>query len=163
MTALHLLTVTLLGIVLLLLLVTKFRLNAFVALIISGMFIGIGAGMPVDQVLESVQQGMGGTLGFVATVVGLGAIFGQLLEHSGGASSLARYFIDKFGDKNASWAMMLTGFFVAIPVFFDVGFIILVPLVYALANRTGKSLLYYAIPAARAFGRSIISCQVFYR
>jgi len=146
MTALHLLTVTLLGIVLLLLLVTKFRLNAFVALIISGMFIGIGAGMPVDQVLESVQQGMGGTLGFVATVVGLGAIFGQLLEHSGGASSLARYFIDKFGDKNASWAMMLTGFFVAIPVFFDVGFIILVPLVYALANRTGKSLLYYAIP-----------------
>mgnify|MGYP005845275585 CR=1 FL=1 len=146
MTALHLLLVTLLGIVLLLLLVTKFKLNAFVALLISGMFIGLGAGMPVDQVLDSIQQGMGGTLGFVATVVGLGAIFGQLLEHSGGASSLARYFIKKFGDKNASWAMMFTGFFVAIPVFFDVGFIILVPLVYALANRTGKSLLYYGIP-----------------
>lgn len=146
MGALQLLIVTFFGVVLLLLLVTRLKLNAFIALLITSMFIGIGAGMPVDVILESMQEGMGGTLGFVATVVGLGAIFGQILEHSGGASALAKYLLNKFGDENASWAMMITGFLVAIPVFFDVGFIILVPLVYALARKTGKSLLYYGIP-----------------
>jgi len=146
MGAIQLLIVTFFGVVLLLLLVTRFKLNAFIALLITSMFIGIGAGMPVDVILESMQEGMGGTLGFVATVVGLGAIFGQILEHSGGASALAKYLLNKFGDENASWAMMITGFLVAIPVFFDVGFIILVPLVYALAKKTGKSLLYYGIP-----------------
>src|SRR6056297_2200868 len=146
MGAIQLLIVTFFGVVLLLLLVTRFKLNAFIALLITSMFIGIGAGMPVDVILESMQEGMGGTLGFVATVVGLGAIFGQILEHSGGASSLAKYLLNKFGDENASWAMIITGFLVAIPVFFDVGFIILVPLVYALAKKTGKSLLYYGIP-----------------
>jgi Gnt-I system low-affinity gluconate transporter len=89
---------------------------------------------------------MAGTLGFVATVVGLGAIFGQILESSGGAESLAHYLIKKFGKDRAPWALTLTGFIVAIPVFFDVGFIILVPIVYSLSRDTGKSLLYYAIP-----------------
>ena len=89
---------------------------------------------------------MGGTLGFVATVVGLGALFGAILEHSGGAQSLAAYMLKKTGDKKSPWAMMLTGFVVAIPVFFDVAFIILVPVTYALSRRTGKSLLLYALP-----------------
>jgi len=79
-------------------------------------------------------------------VVGLGAIFGQILEHSGGAEALAKQLLQQFGTENASWAMVITGFVVAIPVFFDVGFIILVPLVYTLAQRTGKSLLFYGIP-----------------
>jgi len=146
MEALHLLLATLFGIALLLLLVIRLKLNAFIALLISAMTIGLTAGMPVEAVLESIQKGMGSTLGFVATVVGLGAIFGQLLEHSGGASALAKYLLNVFGDERASWAMVVTGFLVAIPVFFDVGFIILVPLVYALAEKTGKSLLAYAIP-----------------
>lgn len=137
---------TIAGIGLLLLLVTRFKINAFIALLISSIFVGLFAGMPPSAVLESMQQGMGGTLGFVATVVGLGAIFGQILEHSGGAEALARTMLKKFGNKRASWAMVLTGFFVAIPVFFDVAFIILVPLVYALGRDTGKSLLYYGIP-----------------
>lgn len=89
---------------------------------------------------------MGSTLGFVATVVGLGAIFGQMLESSGGAESMAHYLINKFGKDRAPWAMVITGFLVGIPVFFDVGFIIIVPIVYALARDTKKSLLYYAIP-----------------
>jgi len=142
----RLLAVTVSGIVLLLFLVTRLKLNAFIALLITGMFIGLGAGMPVETVLESVQEGMGGTLGFVATVVGLGAIFGQILEHSGGASALAASLLRVFGQERANWALMATGFLVAIPVFFDVGFIILVPLVYALTRETGKSILYYAIP-----------------
>lgn len=142
----QLLLATLGGIALLLFLVTRLKINAFISLLISSIFVGLAAGMPASTIIESIQNGMGGTLGFVATVVGLGAIFGQILEHSGGAEALAQTLLKKFGHENASWALMVTGFFVAIPVFFDVGFIILVPLVYALARDTGKSLLYYGIP-----------------
>ena len=134
------------GIALLLVMVIRFKVNAFISLLIASIVVGIGAGMPAATVLESMQQGMGGTLGFVATVVGLGAIFGQILEHSGGATAVAKTMLHRFGKENASWAMMFTGFFVAIPVFFDVAFIILVPLVYALGRDTGKSILYYGIP-----------------
>ena len=134
------------GIALLLVLVIRYKVNAFISLLIASIVVGIGAGMPASTVLESMQQGMGGTLGFVATVVGLGAIFGQILEHSGGATAVAKTMLHRFGKENASWAMMFTGFFVAIPVFFDVAFIILVPLVYALGRDTGKSILYYGIP-----------------
>lgn len=142
----QLLAATILGIALLLLLVTRFKINAFISLLIASIFVGLGAGMPATDVLNSMQEGMGGTLGFVATVVGLGAIFGQILEHSGGAESVARTLIRKFGQDKASWSMVITGFVVAIPVFLDVGFIILVPLIYALGRDTGKSLLYYGIP-----------------
>ncbi|MBF6627563.1 MAG: gluconate transporter [Proteiniphilum sp.] len=134
------------AVALLLFMVLKLKISAFIALLITAIFVGITAGMPLEGVLKSVQDGMAGTLGFVATVVGLGAIFGQMLESSGGAESLARHLIKKFGVKRAPWAMTLTGFLVAIPIFFDVGFIILVPIVYALSRDTKRSLLYYAIP-----------------
>lgn len=143
---LQLLAATIIGIVLLLLLVTRFKINAFISLLIASIVVGLGAGMPATDVLNSMQEGMAGTLGFVATVVGLGAIFGQILEHSGGAESVARTLIRKFGRDKAPWSMVITGFVVAIPVFLDVGFIILVPLIYALSRDTGKSLLYYGIP-----------------
>jgi len=134
------------AVVLLLFLVTRVKMNAFIALLISSMVVGLGTGMPVEEILNSMEEGMGGTLGFVATVVGLGAIFGQILEHSGGAEALARDLLKRFGTEKADWGLMITGFIVAIPVFFEVGFIILVPLVYALGKKTGKSLLYYGIP-----------------
>ena len=143
---LQLLLATLGGIALLLILVTRYKINAFISLLIASIFVGIAAGMPPSSVIDSIQNGMGGTLGFVATVVGLGAIFGQILQHSGGAEAVAKSMLKKFGKENASWAMVITGFFVAIPVFFDVAFIILVPLVYALSRDTKKSLLYYGIP-----------------
>lgn len=142
----QLLAATILGIALLLLLVIRFKINAFISLLIASIVVGLGAGMPANDVLNSMQEGMAGTLGFVATVVGLGAIFGQILEHSGGAESVARTLIRKFGRDKASWSMVITGFVVAIPVFLDVAFIILVPLIYALSRDTGKSLLYYGIP-----------------
>lgn len=146
MSELMLLIVVCAGIAILLLLVLKFKLNAFIALLIVSMFVGIAAGMAPKDVLQSIQNGMGSTLGFVATVVGLGAIFGALLEHSGGAESLAHYMIAKFGKGKASWAMVITGFIISIPVFLDVGFIILVPIVYALSRDTNKPILYYGIP-----------------
>lgn len=130
----------------LLLMVLKFKLSAFISLLITSILVGILAGMPLSQITTSIQQGMGGTLGFVATVVGLGAIFGQMLESSGGAKSLAHYLLKKFGKSKASWALTLTGFIVGIPIFLDVGLIILIPIVYALTRDTKHSILYYAIP-----------------
>lgn len=134
------------AVALLLFMVLKLKISAFVSLLITAIYTGIVAGMPLQGIVKAIQDGMAGTLGFVATVVGLGAIFGQMLESSGGAESLAHYLVKKFGKDNASWAMVITGFIVAIPVFLDVGFIILVPIIYALARDTKRSLLYYAIP-----------------
>lgn len=134
------------GITILISLVLVGKIQAFIAMLISSIIVGILAGMPPLEIVTTIQEGMGSTLGFVAVVVGLGAIFGAILEHSGGAQSLAQFLIKKFGEKRATWALMLAGFLVAIPVFFDVGFIILVPIIYALQRKTGKSLLLYAIP-----------------
>jgi gluconate transporter len=134
------------GIALLLFLILRLKLQAFIALLISSITVALLAGVPPDETLDLVKKGMGDTLGFVAVVIGLGAMFGAILEHSGGAESLARYLLKLFGEKRANWAMVITGFLVSIPVFFDVAFILLVPLVYALQRRTGFSLLYYGIP-----------------
>ena len=135
-----------LGVALLLFLILRVKIQAFLALLISSMAVGLIAGMPPTEIVESMKNGMGGTLGFVATVVGLGAIFGAILEHSGGTKAIAIYMLKKFGEEKAPWAMTITGFIVAIPVFFDVAFIILVPIIYSLQKRTGKSLLLFAIP-----------------
>ncbi|MBN1107533.1 MAG: gluconate transporter [Bacteroidales bacterium] len=134
------------GVSLLLLMVLKFRLNAFIALLVTSILVGILAGMPAEKILSSIEEGMGGTLGFIAVVVGLGAIFGQMLESSGGARAFAHSLLRKFGKGKASWALMLSGFVIGIPVFLDVGFIILIPIVYALARDAKRSVLFYAIP-----------------
>ncbi len=134
------------GIVVLLFLIIRLKIQAFTALLISSIVVGLVAGMQPSDILETIKKGMGGTLGFVAVVVGLGAIFGAILEHSGGASALATFLMAKFGEKRASWALMIAGFLIAIPVFFDVAFIILIPIIYSIQRNTKKSLLYYAIP-----------------
>ncbi len=134
------------GIIALLFLILKLRMQAFIALLIVCILVGVLAGLSPDLILDSIKNGVGGTLGFVATVVGLGALFGGLLENSGGALALANYILKIAGEKNASWAMVLTGFIIAIPVFFDVAFIILIPVLYAITKKTKKSILLYAIP-----------------
>ncbi len=134
------------GIVSLLFMILKLRIQAFIALLIVCILVGIIAGLAPEIIMNSIKNGMGGTLGFVATIVGLGALFGAFLENSGGAQGLANYILRLTGEKNASWALMVTGFIIAIPVFFDVAFIILVPIIYAIARKTKKSLLLYAIP-----------------
>lgn len=146
MSAPYILIIIVSAVTLLLLMVLKLKISAFISLLITSMFVGVMSGMPLQGILDSIQEGMGGTLGFVAIVVGLGAIFGQILENSGGAESLAHYLVKKFGKEKASWAMVITGFLVAIPVFLDVGLIILIPIIYALSRDTKRSLLYYGIP-----------------
>jgi Gnt-I system low-affinity gluconate transporter len=141
-----LIAAVLIGIGTLLFLILKLRMQAFIALLIASILVGVIAGMEPSAIIKTMQEGMGNTLGFVAMVVGLGAMFGAILEHTGGAEALAKFLLNTFGEKRASWALMLTGFFVAIPVFFDVAFIILVPLIYSLQRKTKKSLLMYGIP-----------------
>ena len=142
----HLLLSVLIGVSILIILILKFKIQPFLGLLISSIIVGVLAGVAPLEIMNTVKEGMGSTLGFVAVVVGLGAMFGAILEHSGGAEALAQYLLKAFGEKNASWALMITGFFIAIPVFFDVAFIILIPLVYSLQRKTKKSLLLYAIP-----------------
>lgn len=142
----YIIFIVVIAVAVLLLMVLKFRLSAFIALLLTSMLVGILAGMPLTEINSSIEKGMGGTLGFIAVVVGLGAIFGQLLESSGGARSFAHNLLMKFGKGKASWALMLSGFVIGIPVFLDVGFIILIPIVYALARDAKKSVLFYAIP-----------------
>jgi Gnt-I system low-affinity gluconate transporter len=153
-----LILIAMLGIALLLLLVIKFRLQAFLALLIASLFVAIAGGIPLNEVAQTIQDGMGSTLGFIAIVVGIGTMLGEMLRISGGAEQLAQTLVGRFGDKRAPWALGLTGFIVSIPVFFDVGLIILIPLVYSLTQRTKRSLLYYALPLAAglAVGHSFI-------
>lgn len=144
--SIYLLLITLCSIVLLLVMVTRLKIHAFVSLLLTSAFVGLGAGMGFDEVLTSIEEGMGGILGFIAIIVGLGSILGKLLEISGGAETLARTIVKTFGSERTTWGLTLTGFIIAIPVFLDVGFIILVPIVYALSRKTKKSTLFYAIP-----------------
>jgi len=148
MSPLALTGLVLLAIAVLLFLVLLVRLHAFVALLLISLLVALLGGIPPERVADVLREGMGGTLGYIAVVIGLGAMIGQLLEHSGGTACIARALLARFGEKRAPWALALTGFLVAIPVFFDVALILLLPLVYSLAHRTGRSLLYYALPLA---------------
>ena len=131
---------------LLLFMILKLKIQAFLALLVTSIFLGLVTGMPMDSIIKSILDGMGSTLGFVAAVVGIGAIFGQMLDSSGGAESLAHFLINRFGKEKANYALVITGFAVGIPIFLDVGFIILVPIIYALSKSSKKSLLFFAIP-----------------
>lgn len=134
------------GISILLFFILVLRVNAFTSLLLGSIAVGLFAGMPLQTIIDNVLKGMGNTLGFVATIVGLGAIFGAILEHSGATEKLSQFMLNTFGIKNAPAALSVSGFLIAIPVFFDVAFIILVPMIYALQKQTGKSLLYFALP-----------------
>lgn len=144
--SIYLLLITAISIVLLLALVMRFKVHAFISLLLVSSFVGLAAGMPFQEVISSIEEGIGGILGFIAIIVGLGSIMGKLLEVSGGAEALARSIVNIFGTNRTPWGLTITGFIISIPVFLDVGFIILVPIIYALASKSKKSTLFYAIP-----------------
>ena len=146
------------GLAVLLALIIRFKVPAMIAILVGAVLIGLGAGMPLDQIVKAVDDGVGNTLKGIALLVGLGSMFGGILEVSGGAQALAVTLVDKFGERKAAWALAITGLVIAIPVFFDAGLIILIPLAFSLARRTGRSTLYYAIPllAGLAVGHAFI-------
>ncbi|MGN1142563.1 MAG: GntP family permease [Oliverpabstia sp.] len=146
------------GLVLLLVLIIKFKIQAMVSILIGALTIGLLAGMPFEDIISAVNDGMGNTLKGIALLVGLGSMFGAILEVSGGAQTLAVTMVKWFGDKKAAWALGITGLVIAMPVFFDAGLIILIPLAFSLAKRTNRSSLFYAIPllAGLAVGHAFI-------
>lgn len=147
-----------LGIAVLLVLIIKFKLQAIIAILISTVFIGVVAGMPFTMIVNTVNKGMGETLKGIALLVGIGSMFGAILEISGGAQRIANTLVNKFGESKAAWALGVTGMVIATPVFFDAGLIILIPLAFSIAKKTGKSTMYYVIPllAGLAVGHSFI-------
>ena len=141
------------GIAFLLLLILRFKLQAFLALLVVSVVVSIGAtfinpdqAAGLTEIGQTIVESMQTALGFIATIIGIGAIFGAMLEHSGGTQSLANTLVQKFGQKKAPWAMLLTGFIISIPVFLDVALVILAPLLYALARDTKKSILVFGLP-----------------
>lgn len=148
----------LIGLVILLVLIIKFNVQAMVAILIGAIAIGLMAGMPFENIVTAVNDGIGNTLKGIALLVGLGSMFGAILEVSGGAQSIAVTMVKKFGDQKAAWALGITGLVIAMPVFFDAGLIILIPLAFSLAKKTKRSSLFYVIPllAGLAVGHAFI-------
>ncbi|MDY7560959.1 GntP family permease [Pseudomonas sp. 10B1] len=135
--------VTIIGLVLL---ITRFKVHPFIALTLASGFLGLTSGMPVDKVMKSFQDGFGGVLGFVGILLALGTMLGKLMADSGGADQIAQTLVRVFGKKHVHWAMMFAAFLVGIPLFFEIGFVLLIPLVFIVARRTGLSIVKIGIP-----------------
>jgi GntP family gluconate:H+ symporter len=130
----------------LILLITRYKVYPFLVLIIVSLLLGLVAGMPMGTIVKSFETGNGNTLGHIAIVVGLGTMLGKMMAESGGAERIATTLIDKFGEKHIHWAMMVVAIIVGLPVFFEVGFVLLIPIAFNVAKRTGKSLLLIGLP-----------------
>jgi len=142
----RLLLFALLAVIALVVLIARYKLHPFIALISVSLAMGIAAGMEPAAAVKAFQDGVGGALGFIAIVVGLGTMLGKMMAESGAASRIATTLIDLFGVRRVHWAIMVVAFIVGIPVFFQVGFVLLIPLVFTIARRTGMSLVKIGIP-----------------
>jgi gluconate:H+ symporter, GntP family len=134
------------AVVALILLIAHFKVHPFIALVTVSIAMGVAAGMPPGASVKAFQDGVGNALGFIAVVVGLGTMLGKMMVESGAATRIATTLINRFGEARVHWAIMLVAFIIGIPVFFQVGFVLLVPLVFTVARRTGMSLIKIGIP-----------------
>ncbi|MER8026801.1 GntP family permease [Glutamicibacter protophormiae] len=135
----------------LLVLIIRFRVHAFLALVITSLLTAIAAGIPAGSIISTMTGGFGSTLASVALLVGLGAMLGRMLETSGGADVMTNWLIGKFGEKRAPLALSVASLLFGFPIFFDAGLVVMLPIIFTVARRLGGSLLFYAIPAATAF------------
>ncbi|MEL6255361.1 MAG: gluconate:H+ symporter [Bacteroidota bacterium] len=135
-----------LGILFLFILIARFKLNAFITFTLVCIFVGVCMGMELPAIVESIQKGMGNTLGFLVLILGLGAMLGKLVADSGAAQRITSKLVDSFGTKHIQWAVVIAGFIVGIPMFYSVGFVILIPLVFTVAASTGLPLIYVGLP-----------------
>ena len=138
------------SIFLLLVLISGVKLNAFLSLIIASFFVGITKGMPFPELLNSLQQGIGSTLGSLIMIIALGVILGNILSDSGAAQRISAVMIKTVGIKHIKWAMLITGFAVGISMFYNAGFVILIPMVFAVAKSTKQPIIYLGIAMASA-------------
>ncbi|EJL85210.1 gluconate transporter [Herbaspirillum sp. CF444] len=141
-----LLIYALVAVIALIVLIAKFKMNPFIVLIVVSLILGLSVGMPMGAIVKSFETGVGNTLGHIALVVGLGTMLGKMMAESGGAERIATTMINAFGEKNVHWAMMTVAFIVGLPVFFEVGFVLLIPIAFNVAKRTGTSMVLVGIP-----------------
>lgn len=137
------------GILLLFIMILK-KINPMISLLAVAIATGLCLGMPTSKVMDSVANGIGSTLGSMIMVLALGAMMGKLIEDSGSAKKIVFILIRTFGEKNIQWAVLLTGLLVGIPLFYNAGFVVLIPLVFAISAATGLSKLYIGLPMATA-------------
>ena len=140
------LVIVFIGILFLFLLITFFKFNGFVSFILVAIGIGIAQGMQLNVIVNSIENGIGNTLGFLVMILGFGAMLGKLVAESGAAQQITNGLIKIFGVNYTKVAVMLTGFIVGITMFYSVGFVILVPLVFTVAKATGLSLIGVGLP-----------------
>ena len=138
------------GIIALLILIMVFKLNTFISLIIVSFGVALVLGIPVDSIVKTIEAGLGGTLGHLALIFGLGAMLGKLIADSGGAQRIAMTLVNKFGEKNIQWAVVAASFIIGIALFFEVGLVLLIPIVFAISRQLKVSILYLGIPMTAA-------------
>lgn len=142
--------VLILGILLLLFLIIKFKLNTFVSLVVTAIVVGLGLGMNPAHIADSIKTGIGGSLGELAIIFGFGAMVGRLVSDAGGSYRIARTLIDKFGKKRLQLAIVLASFIIGMSLFFEVGLVLLTPIVFAVALEADVPFVYLGIPMATA-------------
>ena len=140
------LLIVILGVLLLLLLITVAKFNAFIAFTVVCLFVGLTMGLSLDETIEALKKGIGDTLSLLVLILGFGAMLGRIIADSGAAQRITQTMVTGFGLKRVHWALMLAGFIVGIPMFYSVGFVILIPLVFTLAASTGLPLLFVGMP-----------------
>jgi gluconate:H+ symporter, GntP family len=134
------------AVIVLVVLIARFKINAFIVLLTVSLGLAVVTGMPLPGIVKSFEAGVGNTLGHIAIVIALGTMLGKMMAESGGADRIAHTLIQVFGEKHVAWAMVVVGFIVGLPVFFEVGFVLLVPIAFNVARRTGTSLVLVGLP-----------------
>jgi Gnt-I system high-affinity gluconate transporter len=144
------LLIVVLGICLLLVLILVFKFNSFLSFVIVSISVALAEGMTLDQAVLSIEKGIGNTMGFLVLILCLGSMLGKLVSESGAAQRITTKLVNAFGLKHIQLALMLTGFIVGVSLFYDVGFFIMIPLVFTVAAATGLPLLYVGLPMLAA-------------
>ena len=142
----------------LIVLIARYRLNPFITLTLVSLGLALAAGMPAGEIVAAYEQSVGRTLGHIALIVALGTMLGKMMAESGGAEQVARTLINRFGERNAHWAMVCIAFLVGLPLFFEVGFVLLVPIAFTVARRVGVSVLMVGLPMVA--GLSVVHALV---
>ena len=142
----YLLVLALVAIIALIVLIARFKINPFIALMTISLVLAGASGMPLQTLVKSFENGVGGILGHIAIIVALGTMIGKMMAESGGADRIAQTMIRVFGEKRVPWAMVMIGLIVGLPVFFEVGFVLLIPIAFNVARRTGTSLVMIGLP-----------------
>ncbi|WP_043501872.1 GntP family permease [Georgenia sp. SUBG003] len=139
------------AIALILVLVIVFKVHAFLTLVLVSLLTAFATGIPAGQIVNVLVSSFGTTLGSVALLIGLGAMLGKMVEHSGGARVLAEKMVSVFGERRAPFGLGLASLIMGFPIFFDAGLVVMLPIIFAVARRLGNNVLLYGIPAATAF------------